>query len=53
MVAMSEDTFVFKDIAYFRLKVEMDNDGNPTALIGLYDDGHTDRSPKGAGDDKQ
>ncbi|MBN2226126.1 MAG: S41 family peptidase [candidate division Zixibacteria bacterium] len=52
MVAMSEDTFVFKDIPYFRLKVEMDGDGNPVALIGLYDDGHTDRSPIGAEEKK-
>jgi len=49
MIPMTDDTFVFKEISYFRIRVEMDNAGNPTALVGLYDNGHTDRSPKGEG----
>ena len=43
MIPMSEDTFVFDDLDYFRLKIEMDKDGNPVAAVGLYQGGNTDR----------
>lgn len=46
MIPMSNNTFWFKDVDYFRLKIETDKDGNPVAVIGLYDNGHTDRSDK-------
>ena len=46
MIPFSEDTFYFDDLDYFRLKVETDTKGKPVALIGIYDNGHTDRSPK-------
>jgi hypothetical protein len=46
MIAISEVLFCFHGIEYFRLKVELDEEGNPEALVGLYDGGHTDRSPR-------
>ncbi len=49
MIPMANDLFRFDDIDYFRLKVEMDGSGNPVALVGLYDNGFSDRSPKGEG----
>ncbi|RPI17941.1 MAG: hypothetical protein EHM58_07400 [Ignavibacteriae bacterium] len=44
MTPISDDTFRFKDIEYFRIKFEKDANGNVTELTGLYDDGHTDKS---------
>jgi hypothetical protein len=46
MTPTSEDTFMFDDVGFFKLRVEVDGDGNPIALIGLYQDGHTDRTPR-------
>jgi SpoVK/Ycf46/Vps4 family AAA+-type ATPase len=46
MVPMSEDTFMFEEIDYFRLKVVTDDAGIPTELRGLYEGGHTDVSVK-------
>jgi len=43
---MSDDTFMFNDIEYFRIKFERDSAGNITGITGIYDDGHTDSSPK-------
>jgi len=49
MTPMTEDTFVFEDIEYFRIKVITEGDGNPTELNGLYQDGHVDVSVKSGG----
>ncbi len=46
MTPMSNDTFMFRDIDYFRIKFEKDSNGNVTGIAGLYDDGHNDSSPK-------
>jgi len=46
MTPMSNDTFMFKEIDYFRIRFEKDSNGNVTGLTGLYDDGHNDNSPK-------
>jgi len=46
MIAMSEDTFIFEDLEYFRLRIDMDDDGGIVSVTGLYDDGHTDTSPR-------
>jgi len=43
MTPMSEDTFVFEDLDYFRLKIETDENGNPVAAAGIYQGGRTDR----------
>jgi hypothetical protein len=45
-IPISQDTFVFDEYDFFMLQVEMDAQGNPTALIGLYRDGRTDRDPR-------
>jgi hypothetical protein len=49
MIPMSNDTFIFDDIRYFRLKFVTDKAGNVIEVDGLYDDGHTDRSPRNPG----
>lgn len=46
MIPMSEDTFMFKDLEYFRLKFIRDALGNSIEVNGLYDDGHQDRSKR-------
>ena len=46
MTSMSHDTFMFRELDYFRLRFEKDANGNVTGLTGIYDDGHTDNSPK-------
>ena len=49
MIPFTEDTFWFEDIDYFRLQVVKDDSGEITHLLGIYDNGHTDISPKGDG----
>lgn len=49
MTAMTQDTFVFEDIEYFRIRVITDDSGNPTELNGLYQGGRMDVSPKSGG----
>lgn len=46
MIPMTEDTFMFKDLEYFRLKFIKDALGNAIEVNGLYDDGHQDRSKR-------
>ena len=46
LTPMSEDTFMFKEIEFFRIRFEKDSSGKVTALTGLYDDGKTDSSPR-------
>ena len=46
MTPISEDTFMLDGIDYFRLKVETDDAGEPTAVVGIYQDGRTDRNPR-------
>lgn len=46
MIPMSDDTFMFKDLEYFRLKFIRDALGNAIEVNGLYDDGHVDRSKR-------
>ena len=46
MTPMTEDTFMFKDLEFFRLKFIKDSNGNVTEVTGLYDDGHTDKSKR-------
>jgi retinol-binding protein 3 len=45
MVPMTETTFMFSEIPYFRLKIIMDN-GKAIAIQGLYDNGDTDRNAR-------
>ncbi len=46
LTPMTEDTFMFKDIDYFRVKFVKDGSGKVTELIGMYDDGKTDKSER-------
>jgi hypothetical protein len=45
MIPMNEDTFMFDDIEYFRLKVILEN-GKAVAVEGHYDNGRTDQNNK-------
>ena len=45
MIPMSDDLFMFKDIPYFRLKMVEEN-GHIVAVMGMYDNGSTDRNPR-------
>jgi retinol-binding protein 3 len=49
-VPMTETVFRFDGIDYFRLEVVLDDQGRPTKVIGHYNDGHTDESPRTEGD---
>jgi len=44
--AESEDTFVIEGVTYFKLRVVFGDDGIPTELVGLYDSGRRDVSPR-------
>jgi hypothetical protein len=46
MIPINDTLFCFADIEYFLLEVELDDSGNPIALVGIYDNGQTDRSPR-------
>lgn len=46
MTPMSEDTFMLKEIDFFRVKFSRDETGKVTEIIGMYDDGKTDSSKK-------
>lgn len=46
MIPMAESMFRIKDLPYFRIKFNKDTDGKITEFIGLYDDGHNDKSVK-------
>lgn len=46
MTPMTEDTFMFKDLEYFRLKFVKDALGVVYEVNGLYDDGHVDKSKR-------
>ncbi len=47
---MTETLFRFDEFDYFRLEVVLDDQGRPTKLVGRYNDGHTDESPRTEGD---
>ncbi len=44
MIPMAENMFMIAEVPYFRIKFNKDSDGKPTEFIGLYDDGHSDKS---------
>ncbi len=46
MTPMTDDTFMFRDIDYFRLKFVKDALGNAYEVNGLYDDGTIDKSKR-------
>jgi hypothetical protein len=48
-IPMTERLFRFDDIDYFRLEVVLDGSGRPVKLIGHYDNGTQDESPRTEG----
>jgi CubicO group peptidase (beta-lactamase class C family) len=44
--AMDGATFMLEGVTYFRLRVEFDEDGRPVRLVGLYEGGGSDESPR-------
>lgn len=45
-IPMAKKLFRFEEINYFRLEVITDDSGRPVKLIGHYEGGHTDESPR-------
>ncbi len=45
-IPMSDTLFRFGEVPYFRLEVVTDDAGRPTKLVGHYDNGRTDESPR-------
>jgi hypothetical protein len=48
-IPISETLFGFDEIDYFRIEVVLDESGQPVRLVGHYDDGTTDQSPRSGG----
>ncbi len=48
-IPMGDALFRFEEIAYFRLEVVVDDTGTPVKLVGHYDSGQTDESPRSGG----
>ena len=48
-IPMGDALFRFEEIAYFRLEVVLDESGQPVKLVGHYDNGRTDESPRSGG----
>ena len=46
MIPISETLFCFEELDFFKLEIETDDEGNPVAIVGHYDRGYTDRSPR-------
>jgi len=46
MYAVSRNTFVLDGIVYFRMRFELDADGNPERIVGIYEDGREDSSER-------
>jgi hypothetical protein len=46
LIPMSKDTFVVRELLYFRLRFEFDESGRPTKIVGLYEGGGRDESPR-------
>jgi tetratricopeptide (TPR) repeat protein len=46
LMAVSKDTFFIEGVSYFKLQVVFDEEGNPTKLVGIYESGQRDESPR-------
>ena len=46
LLAVTKDTFVIEGVTYFKLQVVFDKKGNPTKLVGIYETGQRDESPR-------
>jgi hypothetical protein len=45
-IPMSETLFRFEELEFFRLEVVVDDSGQPVKLVGHYDNGSVDESPR-------
>lgn len=41
---MTENTFKFDELGYFRIRIVKDATGKVEKLVGMYDNGNTDES---------
>ena len=48
-IPMTETLFRFDEVDYFRIEVVLDESGQPVKLVGHYDNGATDESPRSGG----
>jgi hypothetical protein len=46
LIALSEDTFLIEGVDYFKMKFEKNNSGEVMGILGMYKQGHIDRSPR-------
>ncbi|UCH98451.1 MAG: serine hydrolase [Candidatus Aminicenantes bacterium] len=46
LFAMSKDTFIIEGLIFFRLKFELDPQGQATAIVGMHEDGNQDRTKR-------
>jgi len=46
LMAVSKDTFIIEGVSYFKLQVVFDEEGNPVKLVGIYESGQRDESPR-------
>jgi hypothetical protein len=46
LIPMSDRLFRLEGVDYFRLEVMIGDDGKPSELVGRYDNGTEDRSPR-------
>ncbi len=44
LIPLSEDTFVIRELSYFRVRFEIDASGMPTKIVGMYEGGEQDQS---------
>ncbi len=44
LIPLSQDTFIIKELSYFRMRFVLDASGMPTKIIGMYEGGQTDES---------
>jgi len=44
LIPVSQDTFIIKELSYFRMRFELDASGMPTKIIGMYEGGQQDES---------
>jgi hypothetical protein len=47
LVPMAKDLFGLEGVEYFRVRFTRDASGAVDGVVGMYDDGHEDRNPKG------
>ncbi len=46
MIPMGDDLFMIKELGYFRIRFERDNNGKAVWLVGLYDSGDSDMNER-------